>query len=162
MPQEHGDRVIEFYIDNRFSDLELAEIQESIKEWDYVLNGNLTLRYGGRHDMEEYILNKNEAVLINKVTSDCTFIPMVKNQVLAFVLGRAIFVIEGRVSFLYLRGVLLHEIGHILGMGHFGETLMRPEYDYTLHYCISKEVVLHISKLWGFEEKSMNYCMRVR
>ena len=154
-----------FYVDQRFTEVELVEIKEGIHEWDYVLNGNIEFRYGGRHNMEDWVLsemNFGRGVLINKVSEDCPYIPMINGRVLAFAISRTISVIEGRVSFLEMRGVILHEIGHVLGLGHFGDSVMKSSYDWHMHYCISRDVILEIHKLWGFDMKSLNYCLRIR
>lgn len=165
VPRVAGDRSVSFYVDNQFTEEELIEIKEGIKEWDYVLNGNIEFRYGGRHNMEDWVLSEmtlGKAVLVNKVGPDCTFIPVTKGQVLAFASLRNIYVISGRVSVSSLRGVMLHEIGHVLGLGHFGDGLMKPEYDFNMHYCVPRDVTSEVAHIWGFRTESMNYCLRVK
>ena len=58
-----------------------------------------------------------------------------------------------------IRVVVLHEIGHLMGVRHIGKGIMNKELG---EYCIGEAEVKEVSNWTGWEWEKMNYCIRRR
>jgi hypothetical protein len=139
--------------------LDRQNIEKSVDEWNYVLNGIIKLNIVDdtydvnyhQHKAGGFLAKKimksgmscSSCWYISKVYSDNPLVSSVDNEhklnVLAWtnrIGGNLIYVIRDRVSYRMEPGVMRHEIGHLLGAAHMGNYLMSPVYDETGYDCI--------------------------
>lgn len=160
-------KIIPIYIDNDFGNGDLLEIDNAIKQWNYALNGYIDLEVVTTKFMMESDIIKSvqrgEGWLILKISSDSPLIHEKSNeQTLAFcnaIGGYALFVIRDRIGNEDMTGVMLHEIGHLLGARHTSYGLMYSIYSPDLYQCIDLPAITGVSLYQGIPEGRMNFCL---
>lgn len=159
-------REITVYIDAEFSRGEVEEIGRSLREWEYGMNGRVKFkekefRMGGNEIIEAEGL---DSWYILKTDSWKVGRPIDRGnwKVLGYcdlVGGRKLYLLMDRVKRSQMRGVMLHEIGHLMGAVHMGDRLMGPTYDWEKYSCIDRETMLQVGERWGIKVEDLNYCM---
>ena len=160
------------WIDSRFSDLELREIRRGVDQWNMVLNGNMKIVVLGRHDMEMELVSRVSSSMsermVMKVSPENAIVPfMDKFGQLTITIawcdrisGHYMYFVDGRVGLEDMHHVFLHEMGHMLGLGHMDGKLMHPSYTKSRYLCIDKESAFEVARVHGFNLATMNYCLR--
>jgi len=153
---------IRVYTDVYFSDKERMGIWEAIERWNLVLNGYKAMIDAGGYDREMEKMREAErggVYLIMRLDHDS---PLIKNESNSMTLGFTDS-IGGRYLYLVpvyigddLYGVVLHEIGHLMGARHTESGLMKAGYNPGAEVCIDKETVIQL----GYDWERMNYCVR--
>ena len=151
------------YIDVYFSDVEFREINRAIDRWNLVLNGYLELRYSDRFDGEIDKIREaemGEAYLIMRLGVNS---PLIKNEYNKMTLGftdaiggKYLYLVPIYIGENDLYGVVLHEIGHLMGAEHTESGLMKANYNIGSEVCIDKGTVIQV----GYDWRGMNYCVR--
>lgn len=59
-----------------------------------------------------------------------------------------------------LSGVVMHELGHALGLGHDGSGLMAAHYHSSAHQCVDKSTVKALAAKRGLPLDQLNWCGR--
>lgn len=162
---------IPVYVDERFTDPDRAEIHAALDEWNHVLNGYRVYfvdadDFAMQPSVLYRVLNTEQGLLIlhthpADVDGDPSF-----EGVLAWVPGLGapiVHVIADRVGTRSMRAIVMHEIGHTLGLEHVlvKGTLMFPSYPFGLD-CIDKVTVqaLASTRASRWDWHHMNYCER--
>ena len=73
--------------------------------------------------------------------------------------GNKVWVVRDRVSNGMIGGVVMHEIGHLLGAGHLRRGLMMPGYDKDWMQCVDYSTVKAVGKYHGIGINQLNYCV---
>jgi hypothetical protein len=151
-------RVIEVKIDSKFTTQEIEEIDSGIIEWNRALNGGIEIRISiDRFDMSSGDIEaamRGEKVLVMKI-DEGSGILMGKGDVLGFtdrIGGNMVYLVGSRGS---KRGVLIHEMGHILGVRHQSSGIMVK--DWGGDGCIDIVTIREVERESGI--RGMNYCL---
>jgi len=156
-------------IDIKFTHIEAEEIEAGIREWNRALNGYLTLEVEGKDfDMEIWkieLIIKEGGYLIMKIDSTSLLLrERLGEKVLGFtdaIGGNKLYLVTDNIMTAeQLRGVILHELGHLLGARHTGYGLMEEHYGARGFSCIDAIAAEGVAKHWGWDWRRMNYCIK--
>lgn len=163
-------REYNIWIDDKFGEMDRAAIDNGIMQWNYALNGNIKLVVKSyEFDMEISKLEeivKEGGWLIFKIDSNNGMIVDRKSGVEQFhtlawvdkIGGTKIWVVRERVKNEWMTGLMMHEIGHLLGAKH-DKGLMRPHYRLEDYRCIDYEAISMVAEYQGIEIERLNYCI---
>jgi|ERR1035437_273801 hypothetical protein len=160
-------REIPIWIDIKFGEGDRIEIVKAIEDWNYAMNGKIELRivdFEFNEEGEKVVsqIRKN-GWIIRKIDSSSRFIPGVEKgfHTLGFVErvgGNHLYLIRDRLKNEEVFGVVLHEIGHLMGSGHVGDRLMAPHYSIAGNQCIDLITIMMVAKYNGTSINGLNYC----
>ncbi len=161
-------RGLALYVDSDFDDGERQRIALAIRQWNYALNGFLQFRAsllpdnaspsaiaqirrsGGwivaRVDSRHPITRQNEGRRALAVTAGGHG-------------GGLVYVISDRIGGRDLTGVVMHELGHVLGAGHDGAGLMAPVYNAAAGRCIDRDAVALVAMAQRLPLTQLNWCV---
>lgn len=149
--QEH---VIPVWVDPTFTDAERSDIRGAFAEWSFTLADVGVLYQPGARVGEA-------RVFVIRTTSDDNEIPETEpgQQVLAWASGTNIHVVSDRMRLGMLHPVMIHEMGHIQGIGHINapKCIMQPQFSYGVD-CVDKYTAFAYSEIHGVPLKLLNYC----
>lgn len=160
-------RPVALFVDRDFDDYERGRIVSAIRQWNYVLNGFVRFhartlpsnpsrellaqikRSGGwilaRVDSRHPIARQGEGAHALAVTAGGQ--------------GGFVYVISDRIGQRDLTGVLMHEFGHVLGVGHGGSGLMAPVYSSAMGRCIDRQAVAMVASARRLPLDRLNWCV---
>jgi hypothetical protein len=72
--------------------------------------------------------------------------------------GNWMYIVRDRVPISELRGVTMHEIGHLLGVEHGGQGLMQPVYSREDMQCVDQWTANMVERAVKIPAGSINYC----
>jgi frataxin-like iron-binding protein CyaY len=158
-------KVIPIWIDYKFGMADKNGIMDAVNQWNYALNGHIVLEVvDTSYDMSISVLERVRLTggwIILRVGNDS---PMVVNlnkpKTLAWadrVGGNYVFVIRDRMDGKWVTGVMLHEMGHLLGASH-GVNLMAAQYRWDDCRCIDLESLKLVAVAQGLSIDKLNYC----
>ena len=146
-------------LDERFTQEEINQISIGMEDWNWsIYNKKLVLLYGFdmsdmriQHHMEigSWLILKVDNNWENKpMDRDGIFVPAWSNAIG----GDKIFIIGDRVPIKDMRGVIVHELGHLLGARHVEGGIMNGIY---VGYvgCVDKKAAEQVGDI-----DKMNYC----
>jgi len=166
-------RVYHVWVDREFGVADRLSIDNAIKQWNFALNGYV------RIDIETYEYNMEVGVLDRVMRGDGWVIlkidsmnPMVEPldrgnsgekqfYTLAWVNaigGNRMFVIRNRISNTWMEGIIMHEIGHLLGARHDEVYLMQPHYNWEDYRCVDYEALKRVAAFQVIPMSQLNYC----
>jgi len=157
------EHTIPIRVDQNFFGWEKFEIQSAVAEWNLALNGNIKLKIVSENfDMDpDQIIEtiSRSGWLFLKINENSYLIPSAST--LAFtndLSGNYLYAIDGRYSESSFRGIVRHEIGHLLGAEHDVDGLMFPGYDFVKFECIDQRTILQISNRHQINPPCLSYC----
>lgn len=170
-PDSYVPEIVPVYIDKDFKADARADIHAALDEWNFAFNGYVTyLVVSDGFDMDEDVIervNRTGQGLIIVSIPDAFLDLFVPEGVLAWVddLGDpVVHVASGRIGTRNLKKIVMHEIGHVLGVPHTtaSNTLMSKYYqdqaacidDYTLRTLAGTKFARSVHWQWQF----MNAC----
>ena len=160
------------YIDQAFGESDRVAIADALTQWEYALNGYMTFKtqyydveHGAVDTLRDVVDGRAWMFLkINSTNPLVDFHDMPKVHALAFcerVGGSLIYMVRDRVPNDNVKGVMMHEIGHLLGAQHWDEDddLMNPIYREANSQCIDKHTLQQVSEHLHIPVQNMNYCV---
>lgn len=170
-------RVIPIYVDRTFSTQDKLAIDNSINQWNYVLNKQIVLvviTYD--FDMEPELIQqaqRDNGFLFLKVDSDNLTIPddMPVEQcrhtpgcalTAAWTdrLGGSVLkIVRDRIAAKDVEYIVLHEIGHLFYLQHVPDSrLLMYETNQHQPVCIDQDAAYKVAVTYGLDTIHMNYC----
>jgi hypothetical protein len=163
-------REMSVWVDKNFSDEDKLDIQKSLEEWNYVLNGyqkfdvvswNFDL---GDNDLR--MIQERRGIMILRIESSSGFMPgddpgFVTVAWTNRIGGNKIFVVRDRIhNMKRFHSAVLHELGHVEGAPDFdGEgSLMDGVYQKSNPTCVDKRSAEAVALYQGIPFEGMNYC----
>ena len=161
--------VIPVRIDVQFSAAERAKILEAVRHWNHVLNGQI------RFDVAAQPYNVNGPAA--PTARNTWTVARVSGTGVSPIPGRGpglgtlaqaqeltngggmVVVFADKVGNRDLGQIMLHEMGHVLGLGHDNAgRLMSPHYAGNAQQCIDKGAVQAVARVKGLAFGAMNWC----
>jgi len=159
--------VVPIYVDKDFSYPHLKDIREALAQWNIAMNGYeqfeiVTEKFDMEPDVLKHIFDSMQGIVILSRKSEDADIQQMPDGVLGFTPSapaQVVNLIEDRIGTRNLRIILLHELGHALGLMHItvSGTLMFPAYPYDSP-CIDKSTVVALAFTRRWDWHHMNWC----
>lgn len=130
---DHG-RVIHIWVDTDFGEADKVAIDHALVQWNYALNGNLTLVYG-----------KDDWVFL-KVGAN------IEPGVLAFTGPAEIYFVRERIRNSQMTGLTIYNIGQLLGARDF-------EGEVEDYHCVDYNIIQGVAQAQGIPLGQLNYCV---
>lgn len=166
--------VIPVRIDTGFTDADRATIEHAVAEWNHVLNGHVRLEIGEAFNAgptpTPYVPKDPKTWFIGRVGGPGGFESGqgIKKNPFSRALaqthelangGQLVLVFSDRVGQRDLNGILLHEMGHALGLGHDGKgQLMHAHYASSRQQCVDRAAVQALASSRGLPFGELNWC----
>ena len=155
-------------VDLAFDNQDVIIINAAIAQWNYALNGWLHLHIVGYVFVDDAELTKYHSgwLFVKALSTDKLTIMHDKEQkpgyhALGFVNdigGNQLFIIRERLDNEQVLGILLHEIGHLLGAQHDEAGLMVQYYNEIDYQCIDENTIKEIAVHEKLPVATLNYC----
>lgn len=147
------------FVDSRFNDREVELIKESVNEWELSTNGlakfKIVLDFDVEHDYPTVEHIPNALVAYKAESTDEVFVKMEEEGKVNYTLGLyhyrnhtpTISMVHDRLEHTandYYRGVIIHELGHSMGLPHFNikNTIMYPTMDESSYHLTREDLEL--------------------
>jgi hypothetical protein len=160
-------RTIALYVDADFPDAQRQAIVSAMRQWNYVLNGNVQFRARtlpqNTSSQEIARLRRDGAWIVALVDSRHPIAQQGEGaHALAVTVGNGhdgfVYVIGDRIGGRDLAGVVMHEFGHVLGAGHDHAGLMAPVYNAAAARCIDHDAAAMVANAQRVPLQRMNWC----
>ena len=150
--------VIALAVADTFSPYERAQIARAVDKWNVVLNG--FVRFEIIADETAAKSNPNELWVFNAKQGShagpSNALAVVKSH--PAISGGEIDIYVRRIGRRDLGGVVLHELGHALGLGHDNSGLMAEKYHPSRQRCVDKKTVEAVATQRGLPLAQFNWC----
>lgn len=148
-----ADVVVPTVIIGAFSDDQRARIQDAVAEWNRAMNGHIRL---------EIRPNTGEPK-VWAITAAAHSVVSNKREALAETMalptgGGLVVVYLDRLGGRYLDGIMLHELGHVLGLQHEGRGLMAAAYNPHDQKCVDYAAAIQIAALYQLPLAELRWC----
>lgn len=162
-------REIPIWVSKDLGEADKIEISRAVEQWNFVLNGYVHLDIVDTHfDMEISAIKesvKKGGWLIMPIDSKSSLIPIQTKPglwTLAFVEsigGSHMYLVRERLGNEDVFGVVMHEIGHLLGAPHVGHKLMFNIFTRYRYQCVDYETAKAVAEYQGIAPEDLNYCV---
>jgi hypothetical protein len=162
-------RVIPIWIDGSFGQADRIEIDNAINAWNYAMNGYVVLQpvdWEFNKEIPKVVASvRDNGWLFMKIDSASKMVPEASAEgykttgFTESVSGNHLYIIRDRLQNEDVFGVVLHEIGHLMGSNHVGDRLMSPHYSRVRFQCIDLATVTAVAEAWKIPVSHLNYCV---
>ena len=165
-------RVVSLYVDRDFSAAERERIELAVRQWNVALNGFIQFRLGllapnPQPQMLMQIRRSGGWVLVRIDSRHPVARQAGARQAMAMTVGSSagggiVYVISDRFGPADLNGVILHELGHVLGAGHDDSAnghLMASVYQPGNGHCIDQGAVAMVANAQRLPLSRLNWCV---
>ncbi len=161
-------RSVALYIDGGFDASERQRIVSAIGQWNHALNGFVQFRASqlpdNASDSTVAQIRRSGGWVVARVDSRH---PITREgegrHALAVTAGGSrggfVYVISDRIGGRDLTGVVMHELGHVLGAGHDGAGLMAPVYNPNSGHCIDHDAAALVAAAQHLPLAQLNWCV---
>ena len=166
-------RVVRIWIDTNFGQGDLVSIEDALNQWSYALHGYLEFKIESTSfDMEDDVLRRvaaGEGWVFLKIDSTNEMVGHQdhgRSKVLAFtekIGGNHLYVVRDRIRNDFMTGIIMHEIGHLLGAEHQNgeDNLMYPSFRLNNSRCIDKSTLEQVARYQNLPMAGLNYCVYI-
>lgn len=166
-------RVIHIWIDINFGAADLVSMEDALNQWSYALHGYFEFKIESTSfDMEDDVLRRvasGDGWVFLKIDSTNEMVGHQdhgKSKVLAFtekIGGSHLYVVRDRIKNEQMTGIIMHEIGHLLGAEHRSEedNLMYPAFRINNSRCIDKLTLEQVAHAQRLSMAGLNYCVYI-
>lgn len=152
-------QVISLRIDGTFDPGERANVLLAVGEWNHVLNGfvrfDIAAPNGGGPRTWDIRAEKGGSP---QAPDPSTGQPLSFTQAGFASLGGKMVIYVDRIGTRDLRGIVLHELGHVLGLGHDSSTLMSARYSPNKEQCVDRSTAAAVAALRKLPLDGLNWC----
>jgi hypothetical protein len=163
-------RYIPVYVDKDFGELDKLAIDDAVRQWNFAMNGYVKLEVQSQpFDMEIDIIRKclsGGCWMIMKIDSLNPMVgavdPTPETRTLAWandIGGNRVYVIRDRIQNKWMTGIMLHEMGHLLGAQHDNVYLMRPHFNWEDYRCVDYQALKLVAEAQHIPMEHLNYCV---
>jgi hypothetical protein len=151
-------------LDDEFGEADKLLIEDAILQWNYALNGHIRIvleevkfsmhRVAGRDEWIILKIDSNNILVTDSVSGG--------HYTLAWVNaigGNYMWLIRDRLRNDSITGVVMHEIGHLLGARHDDVYLMSAYYNWSSYRCIDYEALRRVAEYQHISIGGLNYCV---
>jgi hypothetical protein len=165
-------RVVSLYVDRDFSAAERERIEFAVRQWNVALNGFIQFRLGllapNPQPQALMQIRRSGGWILGRIDSRH---PVARQagarQAMAMTVGSSagggiVYVISDRFGPADLNGVILHELGHVLGAGHDDSAngrLMASVYQPGNGHCIDHGAVAMVANAQRLPLSHLNWCV---
>tara|TARA_R110000868_G_scaffold67046_3_gene199232 strand:+ start:199 stop:747 length:549 start_codon:yes stop_codon:yes gene_type:complete len=152
---------INIYIDKEFNKEEVVEIRRGIEEWNYAMSGAVVLSVVSEEfNMEVSTIKEGGWFILKTDSIRKSREDSVGHYVLGYVNkigGSYLSIVSDRVRY-NLKMIVMHEIGHLLGIRHTDSGLMLSEFVWDEFKCIDKVTMKEFGKIYRINLDRLRYC----
>jgi hypothetical protein len=155
--------VYHLYVEDEFSGEDKAAISAAVGHWNFALNGyvkieivSLTYKFGDVIGPDDWTIVKidhsNGKIKDGKRWRQLAFADKVG--------GKHLWIVRDRIKDSWMVGIVLHELGHLLGASHEGKDLMQPHFVENGYVCVDEETLKQVAQHQQIPFKKLNFCIR--
>jgi hypothetical protein len=136
-----------------------AKVRLAIEEWNYVLNGFVRFAIAAPGAWQPGAWDIRAEKGGTPQSPDPAGQPLSFTQAGFASIGGRLVIFVDRIGTRDLRGIVLHELGHVLGLGHdTGGNLMSARYSPTAEQCVDKPAIEVIAARRKLPADRLNWC----
>lgn len=161
-------KTISVYVDQNFTFFENKAIDRAIQEWNHTLNGQLNLQIQEPNikinskvinDQSKFFVVKSVVVEPGSINKTAYYpAPLEAGNAYGYADKNVAYIFRDRFVASYMYGVVLHELGHLLGADHKGDGLMATEFDRDKMKCVDFDTIEQVTKVWHLPMQKMHHC----
>ncbi len=152
-------RIIAMAVEGQFTAAEQASVLRAIEEWNHALNGFIRLDVVAPGSVRGIWSIRAEKGGTPQAPNPVAGQPLSSTTASFWSSGGETLVYVDRIGTRDLRGIVLHELGHVLGLDHDPQgNLMSARYQPSTEQCIDKPTALMIAARHNLPAAALNWC----
>lgn len=167
-------RVVKVFVDSTFGVDEVDQIEDALERWNYTLNGVITFQLESRSLMMEQsllgqIVERGDYIVFSITSAQSTVSDTisykdgkeVRSRTLAYcdkIGGHYVYLLMDRLSLSNMRWVMMHEIGHLLGVEHQADGLMYRYYRGNNYRCVDYRTLEQVARAQKINLSQLRGC----
>jgi hypothetical protein len=151
-PPSRSDEIYTLRILDGFSIGERAKIMRAVNEWNFALNGVARFEIVDAPEKAGWIILASDSYTPNRPGDYPIAETMGSGE------AGVLMVFLNRLGNKDLGMVVMHELGHVLGIGHQPHGLMSTHYRFDEFRCIDDSTIAALAQLRGLPMERFNWC----